>query len=191
LGRSREDARKRRRRLFYYFIPIIALALSVSVYAVGLQPKSCQTGSAVMSYGVQISIQYAHPLANGTNVVNFIVPSGAGEAGLAWNTHTFDSNGLDCKYPLYMDPPTNPYRGYSLINVVSNVYHNYTLGDFFAVWGMTLGQNNTINQPAANGYYWWMCVGPSQSLQRPGAWGAEPLVNYNSISLKYGNEPLC
>jgi len=83
--------------------------------------------------------------------------------------------------------PAQPYPGYSLIRVVSTIYHNYTLGDFFSVWGMTLGQNDTINIQSAHGNQWSMCVGPSQNSQRPGLWGQEPLVNYNSITLIYDN----
>jgi hypothetical protein len=52
---------------------------------------------------------------------------------------------------------------------------------------MTLGQNDTINIHSAHGNQWSMCVGPSQNSQRPGLWGQEPLVNYNSITLIYDN----
>jgi hypothetical protein len=142
-----------------------------------------------MNYSVQISIQYASRNSTGGRVIQYVAPRGAGEAGLAWNSHTYDSNGIECRYPLYMDAPNQnlPYPGYSQIHVVSSIYHNYTLGDFFDVWGMTLGQNDTINVKAANGNQWSMCVGPSQNAQRPGLWGKEPLVNYNSITLLFDN----
>ena len=190
MARSRERAARRRRLAYYVAVPVLVLVISVVAY-VALVPTvlSCQNTTPTMDYSVQISIQYATINSTGGRSLQLIIPKGAGEAGLAWNSHTYDANGLECRYPVYMDAPNpaQPYPGYSLIHVVSAIYHNYTLGDFFSVWGMTLGQNDTINIQSAHGNQWSMCVGPSQNSQRPGLWGQEPLVNYNSITLIYDN----
>ena len=190
MARSRQKAADRRRLVYYVAVPVLVLALSVVAYVALVPPAlSCQNTTPAMNYSVQISIQYATTNSTGGRGIQFVIPKGAGEAGLAWNSHTFDANGLDCRYPVYMDPPNpgQPYSGFSQIWVVSTIYHNYTLGDFFSVWGMSIGQNDTINIQSAHGNQWSMCVGPSQSTQRPGLWGQEPLVDGNSITLLYDN----
>ena len=189
MARSR-DAGHSNKRLFYIAALVLALVLSVGAYFVASEPaQSCQNTTPIMNYSVQISIQVAGTNSTGGRGVQFVVPKGAGEAGLMWNSHIYDAYGLECKYPVYMDPPVQgqPYPGYSQIHVVSSIYHNYTLADFFDVWGFPIGQNNTINVTPSNGNQWSMCVGPSRGSQRPGLWGQEPLINYNPITLIYDN----
>lgn len=191
MARSRQARRKKNRNL-YYIVPLIAVILSVSVYLIAIAPPQGRGQNAAMNFNVQISIQYGSLAQNGSRVFQFVIPSGAGEPGLAWNVHTYDRYGIGGYYPLYVDPPSGGrYPGYTQIHVVSTVYHNYTLGDFFAVWGMTLGVNNTINKPATNGWSWSMCVGPQKGSLRPGYWGNETLINYNTITLLYDNTGGC
>lgn len=190
MARSRQGQRKKSRNL-YYIVPVAAVILTLAVYFLAIAPPG-QSQSVAMNYNVQISIQYGSLAQNGSRVFQFVIPSGVGEPGLAWNVHTFDRYGVGGYYPLYIDPPSgSQYPGYTLIHVVSTVYHNYTLGDFFAVWGMTLGVNSTINKPAANGWSWSMCVGPQKGSLRPGHWGNETLINYNTITLLYDNTGGC
>ncbi len=104
LARSR-DAGHSNKRLYYIAVPVLALVLSAAVYFVVSQPaQSCQNTTPIMNYSVQISIQVAGTNSTGGRGIQFVVPKGAGEAGLMWNSHTYDAYGLDCKSPLYMDP---------------------------------------------------------------------------------------
>jgi len=186
LARSKTTTTSKKGNRLLYLVPVLAVVLTVAVYAIAALPTP--SNPPVMNYTVQLSIQVASVQPNGTRGIQFIIPQGVGEAGLSWYAHTYDGNGLQGRYPLYIDPPAGQgYPGYSLVHVVSSVYHNYTMGDLFAVWGKSLGQNDTIGVQAQNGNQWSMCVGPSRSGSRPGLWGQEPLVNYNTITLLYDN----
>jgi hypothetical protein len=187
LARSKQSTGKKWNKLLYV-VPILAVIIAATVYVVTMSPGQ-SVSSAKLNYIVEMSIQVENDAPNGTRGLSYIIPSGVGEAGLSWYSHTYDSDGLSGRYPLYMDAPTGQsYPGYSIIHVVSSVNRTYTLGDFFSVWGKTLGQNDTLNLQSdysANGLKWSMCVGQSMQSQLPGHWGKEPLVNGYDIVLLY------
>lgn len=168
--------------------PIIAVAVLIAVIAVGAYfvfGYSATPGKAVLDYTVQISIQVEN---NNSSQIRFIVPPIIGKAGGAWASHALDLYGVDGNYPVYTDTPPANYPGYSLIHVRSNTVHNFTLGDFFGVWGYPLGPNQTLSLPShpPDGAIWFMCVGPSSNSLRPGYWGSETLTSDNPIILIYG-----
>ena len=193
LGHSRKARRKGRSPLLYA-IPLIAIAgtMGIYVFASSMHAPTCGTSTllkatdhVLMDFTVQLSIQVEN--RNGTQE-RFIVPPGIGIPGCHWQVHTYDSYGVEGDYPLYTDPPqtSGSYGGYTYIYVRSSVVHNFTLGDFFAVWGEPLGPANTLNFVSqANGFFWAMCVGPQQTSLRPGHWGNESLVAGMPIILLY------
>lgn len=190
MGRSQKAERKRGRRLFYS-IPVIALIIALVAYFPALAPPPV----AALNFTVKISIQYStQTFSNGTNALQFIGLSGIGLPGYTWKNHTYDGDGLDGRYPLYVDPPSSAssgqYPGFSVIHVRSRAVRNYTLGDFFAVWGYPIGPSRTfLFDSKPGGPSWSMCVGPSATSLRPGHWGAEVLNQNVPIILRYSSNP--
>ena len=178
MARTRASGRKQRNK-YAFIIPIIALAILASVYVIAASPFT--SPKPALDYTFQLNIARS----NGT-ALNYIIPTRpVGEAGGYWFNHTYDSYGVNSHYPVYMDIPPNPYPGYSIIHVRSAVNRQYVLGDFFFVWGVTLGPSNTLNIPAANNYTWEMCLITPQNQVPSFLWGQQPLSDGLHISLLY------
>ncbi len=135
---------------------------------------------------------------NSTLRQQYVIPSDIGAPGGIWKTHQYDSYGVAQRYPVYFltqDVPQS-YPGYFTVHVKSSVTRLYTLGDFFAVWGQPLGQNNTVSltSPPSSSYHefrsswvWSMCVLTSSS-PRHGGWGNEALVKDMQVELLYSSD---
>jgi len=178
---------KRRRSL--YLVPVTALVLVILLYYLAYAPLASPT--IVQEFTVRLSIQRAVP--DQQSQYRFIIPPPIGVPGGTWNNHTWDSEGIGGKYPVYTLFPPNPYPGYTEIRVQSRVSRVYTLADFFAVYGQPLGQNDTVGltspppagSPYTGNWFWTMCVGQAVTNIRPGTWGAEALVPGKQIILLY------
>lgn len=190
---------KKQGRLLLYAIPIIAVVLTAGVLALSFDrppPVSCssKTGTALaMDFQVALSIQVVNNIGNQTR---FIVTPPVGIPGGVWATHTYDAYGTEGRYPLCTDAPASGsnYPGYNTIRVKSTSALNYTLRDFFNVWGEPLGKNatdQTLNQslPKA-GYTWQMCIGNPTNTQglRQGNWTIESLTPGKFVTLVYFNK---
>jgi len=147
-----------------------------------------------MDFSVALSIQVANSVGNQTR---FIVTPAIGIPGGFWANTTFNAYGTNGRYPLCSDAPvpnTN-YPGYNTIRVRSTAALNYTLRDFFNVWGQPLGRNPTdltlsTYVLSRAGYTWQMCIGnpttPGNLVL--GNWTYEPLVSGKFITLVYFNQ---
>jgi hypothetical protein len=147
----------------------------------------------VINFAVNISIQYTQGSV-GNNTVQFLPLPAVGEPGGIWDDAQYDSYGVDNHYPVYSDPPPSTgYTGYSEIFVKSKVAHQFTLGDYFNVWGEPLGVNDTYNIPASNvtGDFWSMCIGPSIDALTAGNWSQQVLTPNLNILLIYSTELNC
>jgi hypothetical protein len=115
-----------------------------------------------------------------------------GLPGGIMSTTKYLSDGVGGRYPLYTVDASG------VIYVRSTVTRDYTLGDFFQVWGEPLGTNNTLNLPYHNGtdtcgathcfpYYWTMCLqAPSSTIYVPNEeWGNHVLTSQEIIFLAY------
>lgn len=182
LARSRNGGRKGVSHLVY-LIPILALAAIVGVYAFQALPVS--SAPPAMDFTDQLVIQVESN--NGSQLIPNIPPSRAvGEPGGLWATTQYNSWGVDAEhYPLYMDPPfingqnaACQTSGACLFHVKSKVVHQYTLGDFFNVWGQAIGQNDTIGIPRNGNFAWEMCVGQTGN--------ATPTTLYGNLVLQPG-----
>jgi hypothetical protein len=189
LAGPRKPNRKQFSRLIY-LIPAIALIGVAIVYLV--PPPSAP---AAMNFEDQIVIQMTNN--NGTLILPNIMPAYAtrpiGEVGGYWATMEFNSYEVDAQhYPLYMDTPSVACPSSCVIHVKSRVAYNYTLGDFFAVWGETLGENNTVGIPRTTNSYgtfaWEMCTGPTGSATPfIGPYGSLVLQSQMDITLIFYN----
>jgi hypothetical protein len=139
---------------------------------------SCPTGTVspaipsggVMSYSLSIQIQVWGNVGNGSEQVQNIIPSPIGIPHCTWATHQYDAYGVAGRYPIYVLPLVagSSFQGWSTIYVDSTKNLNYTLGDFFAVWGQTLNNKTMFGKtvPPAPSYrqfndtwIWSLCVG--------------------------------
>ncbi len=179
MARSRARQAQKTQRL-YYAIPIIAVLIIATAFVVAyvLPPP----GDVVMSFDVALEIQ----VANNSTSSRLVSPPIVGVPGYTWVIHTFDIYGANHRYPLYTDAPTSG-APFSVIHVRSRAVVNYTLGDFFSVWGQPLGSSQTLNIPADNAHtFWQMCVGVvGNPPSAPGHWGSEVLRPNKLMVLVY------
>jgi hypothetical protein len=156
---------------------------------------------AAQDFTVQLSIRLA--IINSTNpgnpYIRAIVPPTIGIPGAQiWASHQYDYDGIGGYYPVYTQISPNPYPGYTLVHVRSRSIHNYTLGDFFAVWGANLGENNTLgyttppsSSPSSFGstWFWEMCVKQSGGILQGVAsnWGGQVLRSGMVVILDYSD----
>lgn len=181
LARSRSRQAQKTQRL-YYAIPIIAVLIIAAAFVVAyvLPPPN----DVVMSFDVALEIQ----VANNRTSSRLVSPPIVGVPGYTWATHTFDLYGAGGRYPLYTDAPTGNSNPFSVIHVRSRAVVNYTLGDFFSVWGQPLGPSQTLSCCPADSTntFWQMCVGllgnPPSGL---GKWEAEVLTPNKIMVLVY------
>lgn len=128
-------------------------------------------------------------LVNSNSTTNYIVvPPTIGAPGAIMASTRYLSNGIGGFYPIYTHDLTGN------IYVRSRVVWNYTLGDFFEVWGQPLGSTNTLgyheNFSRTNGqrlWYWEMCVvepGGARPV-RVDDWGSHILRNGENITLAF------
>lgn len=183
LARSRKTAIGSKRVQSIIAVAILLILIAVGAYFIF--GYTAAPVKAVLDYQAQISIQVEN---NNSSQIKFIVPPLIGKAGGAWASHALDQYGVDSNNPVYTDTPPVNYPGYSFIHVRSNTIRNFTLGDFFSVWGYPIGADQTLTLPShpPDGAIWFMCVGPSSNSLRPGHWGDEVLTTDNPIILIYG-----
>jgi hypothetical protein len=170
-SQSPKGSRKGRARLAVYAIPLVALVGVAVVYGLTVLPAS---SPAAVDFTFQLLIEVTNK--NVTNPqVRAIAPSNAiGIAGGTWDSTQYNAYGVDQgHYPVYMDVPgVACAQAVCTIHVKSKVVHQYFLGDFFNVWGQTIGQNNTIGIARSGNFAWQMCLGSAGSAVSTDQWGA-------------------
>lgn len=185
LARSRSAKTAGKRRLLAYGIPLLALAVVTGVLLVDLFPAP--PANAAMNFTFQLLVETTNK--NGTLSQARAPARAVGESGGFWATNQYNVYGVDSgHYPLYMDPPSQLVcPGYCIIHVRSRVVYNYTLGDYFNVWGQPLGESNTIGITSYQGFVWEMCVGLGNGAAASSEWGSFVLRPNLDITLMYHN----
>jgi hypothetical protein len=155
------------------------------VYGLTVAPAS---SPAAMDFTFQLLIETANK--NVTNpLVRAIAPSNAiGIAGGSWKSTQYNAYGVDQgHYPIYMEAPAIACAtAVCTIHVKSKVVHQYVLGDFFNVWGQTIGQNDTIHITRSGNFAWQMCLGSEGNALSSDLWGGLVLQSQLPlITLKY------
>ncbi len=100
MARSKDDKRKGTSRLVYA-IPLVALVLIASAYAVSVLPAS--SSPAAMDFTAKLLIAQANN--NGTWQRYYAPSYPVGVPGGIWDTHQYDSYGVNSHYPIYLDDP--------------------------------------------------------------------------------------
>ncbi len=180
--------------MILYSIPLLALALLISVYYV-----TTVSPQAKEDFMVPIAIQLSQLSPYGTCCqLQNVLPLSVGIRGGVWNSHQYDSEGLNGHYPLYYEAAPKGNKNYSYIHVRSTVDRTYTLLDFFNLWGYPLGPNNTLgytvpplaSQSSLYGpeWIWDMCVQFNGGPLNGGSWGNQTLVPGEGIILRYAGD---
>ncbi len=152
-------------------------------------PTTCPTSTVspaipsggVSNYSVSFQVQVWGNVGNGSEQVQNIIPSPMGIPYCPWANHQYDAYGVAGRYPIYVLPLAagSSFQGWSNIYVDSTQSRDYTLGDFFALWGQTLNNQTMFGKtvPPASSYrqfndtwIWSLCVG----------YGIGPFVPINS-----------
>jgi hypothetical protein len=150
-----------------------------------------------MDFTVDLSIQIVNNQGNATRFI--VTPiNGIGIPGGVWVNRTLDSYGTKGRSPVCSDAPAAgvQYPGFNRIHVRSTSVLNYTLRDFFNVWGQPLGKNgNDTTFDSAYiqkrpGYVWEMCIGNPTNTPglRLGSWIYEQLTPGKFITIVYYNQ---
>jgi len=172
----------RKARYVKYAIPLVALLAITVVLAVSVLPAS-QTPAAV-DYTFQLLIQVTNKNSSNPQVRNIAPGNSIGEPGGYWATSQYNSYQPDSThYPIYMDSPRISCNQGCLIHVKSRVAYNYTLGDFFNVWGQPVGQNDTISIKSSGSFAWQLCTVSSGTPTARTEWGGLLLAPDLKISL--------
>jgi hypothetical protein len=178
---------------------IVALLISLVILLSQIFPY---TPPAAQDFTVQLSIRLA--IINQTNpnnpYIRAIVPPTIGIPGAQiWASTQYSYDGISGYYPVYTQMSPNPYPGYTMVHVRSRSNHNYTLGDFFAVWNEKLGENNTLGYTTppsssqsssfGSGWFWEMCVKQSGGtlLGVASNWGGQVLRPGMVVILDYSD----
>ena len=130
MRRSKEPRPKRARsKIVVYGIILASLALMGGiVYFV----YTSLPGRYSYRLLFQLNIIIGNPDNNQTQFA--AIPANIGVDPALWNFHDFDAFGVNGRAPIYTLEDTG------IVRVQSGVRFNYTLGDFFNIWGRSFNQ---------------------------------------------------
>jgi hypothetical protein len=173
-----------------YVIPILAIAILGALLYAAYYPRSEPVAMNIQT-ALLIQIVYADSQTQNFVSRSIIPPADVGTPGGIMRTQRYLLDGIGGYYPL------STRAGDSIIHVESSVVRNYTLADFFEVWGNPIGPNQTLNlktnytSTGTRDFYWDMCLVPPGQVpgQGPEAlsdqWGAHVLVDHETVHLVY------
>ncbi len=116
---------------------VIILSIGITVYY--------EVGSAQSQMKMEPIIMHIHPKLNITIDNNTtMVPAQVGIDQPIWNNHTLDNYGMQAMQGMSGMAPLHTHDNSGTIHVESSVIRNYTLGDFFNIWGLNLA-DKTVN----------------------------------------------
>jgi len=153
------------------------LPVKRSTVAIGVTLALIVAGLAVAwPYLPKSGPMHIHPrLAITINGQTTAVPASIGIDPSLWNDHSLDRYG-GVHYPLH----THDTSG--TIHVESTVTRDYTLGEFFRVWGQSFDAGQVLGHPADPGHTVWMVV----NARRMAPSGSLVLMDQMSIEIVCG-----
>jgi len=140
---ARRSARPLRvRRSTVTIAAVAALAIAGLVVALPYLPGLPSVGGIHWHPHLTITI-------NGQNAV---IPASIGIDPALWNYHDLDAYGMQGMAPLHTHDATGT------IHEESQVTRDYTLGDFFRIWGQSFDTQQVLGHAAVTGHQVWMIV---------------------------------
>jgi hypothetical protein len=124
--------------------------------------------------------------------VRYLLPDQSiGVPGGFMATTKYLSDGVNGNYPMYSSPyncGNSTGQTICRIDILSKVDRQYTLGDFFGVWGVPLGPDQTLSPRFSTNstYLWTMCTSTRANVWVPSEdWGSHVLRKGEIILLDY------
>ncbi|HZY93305.1 MAG TPA: hypothetical protein VFE98_00380 [Candidatus Bathyarchaeia archaeon] len=169
-------------RVLVYAIPLVAVLIVGVVLYAGTAPHP----AVVKQFSTDLIIDIVGFDALGRTITRTIHPAGnIGVPGGVMGTDRFLQYGVAGYYPLYTIDTSG------VVYVQSTNARNYTLGDFFEVWGEPLGAANTLGYKAnytSTGhvdFYWEMCIHAASADIPTSDWGNHILKSQEVLHLVY------
>jgi len=154
-------AAKRSNRLSSRRVLLVAPILAVAIVGAMLYAIITSPQGIAMNSHTYLSMA----VVDRSNYVRYVIPDKAiGMPGGYMSTMKYLTDGVNGNYPLFTQPSlcgnVTGTGDLCLLNIKSRVVRSYTLGDFFDVWGVPLGPNETLSPRylANDTYSWTMCV---------------------------------
>ena len=199
MTRNAKQSKQSSSRRILLVAPVLAVVIvGLTLYgAYSAPPKG-----AVQNYHTYFEIG----IVNRVGDVRYVLPDQSiGVPGGFMSTTKYLSDGLSGNYPLYSSPYSCANTTVSTvcaISVYSKVPRQYTLGDFFAVWGVpispyqTLSTAYTSNSTSAGpDFTWTMCTSSYTSATSSNNawvpsndWGSHVLVRNEVVLLDFSDQ---
>ncbi len=185
----REVARQRARRERLAFAGLLSATLVVAAALVvflppllspgtpGPSPPSGGNPAIISNQPMHIHVGLA--LYNGTQMAT--IPADIGGNPARWVDHSLDQF-LDLQYGAAGSlAPIHTHDTSGTIHVEASVTMNFTLGQFFAIWGQPFGPAQVVNLVPDAGHTLTMLVDGVPNSE----WGALVLVDQQQIEIHY------
>jgi hypothetical protein len=172
---------ERRKRKAKHVVPILIVLLGVSMVAAAVVLLPAGPGPAATGCeGLPLKTSHFHVQLTITKQgVNVPVPDEVGIAPQYSNDRSLERCATGHGGSV---SPTHTHTGEpGVIHVESVVERDYTLGDFFRVWGQPLGPSQTWDMTAGAGHELHLFVNGVESQE----WGSLILRNQQSIEIHY------
>jgi hypothetical protein len=192
MTRSTKKSKKSSSRKILLAAPVIAVVIvGLTLYGAYSTPKG-----AVINFHSYFEIG----LVNNAGTVRYVLPNQQiGVPGGFMSTTKYLGDGLNGNYPLYSSPyqcANSTVSTICAISVYSKVTRQYTLGDFFDVWGVPLSPSVTLTTAYSSNstYSWTMCTSSlssassSNNAWAPSSdWGNHVLAQNEVVFLAFSN----
>ncbi len=125
---------------------VAVISISVMGFVLGLPylPALGPAGGMAMHWHPQLTITINGQAAT--------IPASIGIDPTLWQDHSLDQYGMEGMAPLHT------HDALGTIHEESRVLRDYTLGDFFRIWGQTFDAQQVLGHPAQSGHRVWMVV---------------------------------
>jgi hypothetical protein len=191
MPRESKKSKRSVSRLLTIVGPILIIAFAGLVIYTELYSGYSNSRLTTHAY---LQIGVAEGYSGGGLSIRYIVPDKSiGIPGGYMSTQRYLGDGVNGNYPLYTRPDLcgniTGTGAMCLINIVSTVQRDYTLQDFFDVWGVPLGPSLTLSPTFTSNstYSWAMCITPVGGTRfiATDDWGTHVLTRTEVILLAY------
>ena len=154
----RESARKAKPR-FHLRRSTIAVALLLSLIVVGIIVGAPYLPNSTSHPGGMAFHWHPH-LSVAIDGQAVTIPAQIGIDSGLWMVHSLDAYGMQPMPDMGMGgmAPTHTHDTSGTNHVESLVVRDYTIGDFFRIWGQSFDAQQVLGHPAPSGHRVWMTV---------------------------------
>jgi len=141
------------RRSTLAVLAVVSISVAAVVFGLPYLPATAPAhGSMAIHWHPQLTI-----MIDGQPVT---IPANVGIDPALWQDHSLDQYGMQAMPQMGMGAmaPLHTHNTDGTIHVESRNLRDYTLGDFFRIWGQTFDAQQVLGHPAQTGHRVWMVV---------------------------------